>query len=92
MKGSTSDYTGSLSMTLDPGELKLFEKHIVRANQQLGASKADVRLLILIEEGHRPIRPQEVALAFSQIQRECFSNVSNVYMICGRKISEIVLP
>jgi len=88
----SSGFTGSASICFDNSELKEFEQLVSHANKQLKNADAKETFLVLIEEGHRPKDPPEVAEAFTNINAESYSEIRHVYFIRGEEIAEIPLP
>jgi hypothetical protein len=76
----------------DQRELEAFKKLVIHANEQLGQSKLQKTFLVIIEEGYRNKNPLVVTEAFSKIKPENYSNVSNAYLVRGKKVTEIQLP
>jgi len=82
----------SWSIGFDEIELEKFEHLVSYANKQLEAAHTDKTILILIEEGYRPIDPPEIAEAFANINAENYSEIRQVYFVRGEEITEIPLP
>ncbi|MFC1990109.1 hypothetical protein ACFLVW_06105 [Chloroflexota bacterium] len=89
-KGSGSIGWGSISF--DSSELEEFEKIVAKANEQLREANMKETFLVLIEEGHRPKDPPEVADALKNINRDSYSEIRQVYFIRGDEVAEIPLP
>ena len=87
-----SGFTGSASICFTNSELKEFERLVSHANKQLKNANVKETFLVLIEEGHRPKDPPEVAEAFTNINAESYSEIRHVYFIRGEEIAEILLP
>ena len=88
----SSGITGWGSISFDNSELAEFEQLVSQANIQLEKANVKETFLVLIEEGHRPKDPPEVAEALKNINSACYSEISHVYFIRGEEIAEIPLP
>ncbi len=88
----SSGFTGSASICFGGSELKEFERLVSHANKQLKNANTEETFLVLIEEGHRPKDPPEVAEALTNINAESYSEIRHVYFIRGEEIAEIPLP
>ncbi len=83
---------GTWSIGLNDNELSEFQRLVSHANEQLGKSKPRKTILVIIEEGLRHTIPETIIGAFSKITPDCYSNISNVYLIRGKEVTEIPLP
>jgi hypothetical protein len=86
-----SGMTGFESPNFNLKEIEKFEHLIQKANEQLEMSKAKKTFLVLIEEGYRPINPDEIKEAFYKIEPTSYSQISNVYFVRGEEVTEITL-
>jgi len=83
---------GWWSIGFDESEREKFNESISWANIQLKAAHVQETILVLIEEGHRPIDPPEIEEALKNINSASYSEISHVYFIRGEEIAEIPLP
>jgi hypothetical protein len=83
---------GFLSIGFDKLELQKFNDLVLWANEQLKTAHVQETLLVLIEEGQRPINPSEIKEAFTKINAGSYSEIKHVYFIRGEEIAEIPLP
>jgi len=83
---------GSYPLGFSDNELSSFQKLVSHANEQLGKSKAKKTILVLIEEGFRHAIQATVIDAFSKIRSDCYSNINHIYLIKGKKVTEIPIP
>lgn len=88
----SSGIIGWDSISFDELELEKFEQLVSYANTQLKVAHTDKTVLILIEEGFRPIDPPEIAEAFTKVKPESYSKIGQVYFIRGDEVTEIPLP
>jgi hypothetical protein len=82
---------GSWSIGFDKLELQKFNDLVLWANEQLKTAHVQETLLVLIEEGQRPINPPEIEEAFRNINNTSYSEIKHVYFIRGEEIVEIPL-
>ncbi len=88
----SSGIIGWGSISFDESELAEFEQLVSQANIQLEKATVKETFLVLIEEGHRPKDPPEVAEALKNINSASYSEISHVYFIRGEEIAKIPLP
>lgn len=87
-----SGITGWDSIGFDKTQLEEFEQLVLHANEQLKRASIKETFLVLIEEGHRPKDPPEIAEAFRNINSASYSKIKHAYFIRGEEIAEIPLP
>lgn len=83
---------GFLSIGFDKLELQKFNDLVLWANEQLKIAHVQETLLVLVEEGKRPINPSEIEGAFRNINSTNYSEIKHVYFIRGEEVAEIPLP
>jgi hypothetical protein len=83
---------GFWSIGFDKLELQKFNNLVLWANEQLKTARVQETLLVLVEEGQRPINPSEIEEAFTKINAGSYSKIRHVYFIRGKEITEIPLP
>ena len=83
---------GWWSIGFDKLELKKFNDLVLWANEQLKTAHVQETLLVLIEEGQRPINTSEIKEAFTKINAGSYSEIKHVCFIRGGKVAEIPLP
>lgn len=80
------------SNSFNNSELEELERMVSQANIQLKKANAKETFLALIEEGYRWKNPPVVTEAFKNINPVSYSEITHVYFIRGKEVTEIPLP